>query len=146
MVSSRKMVQISKQPRAKMLQKKVALLRAGGLARCQCSLVVRLSHPSRRVVRLSLYHHVVGLLLHGGRLPPRFRRVLLDHGTGGRRAQRVWPPHRNGGGEDIVSSRCFDLIFCNDLSCDCCSSTFLLQAHEQKHASLMQSWCKHTQR
>lgn len=54
------------------------------------------------VVIVVLLSHVVGLLLHGRRLSPRFRRVLLDHGTCGRRIERVWPPDRNGRGIHLV--------------------------------------------
>lgn len=42
--------------------------------------------------------HGTGLLFHWWRVPPRLGRVLLDHRKGRRRPQRLWPPHRNGGG------------------------------------------------
>ena len=57
----------------------------------------RLSGP--RALRVDLLRDVQGLLLHGRRLPARRGRLLVDHGPGGRRHQRVGSPdgHRRGG-------------------------------------------------
>ena len=51
----------------------------------------RLGRP--RALRRDLLRPVRGPLLHRRRLPPRRRRLLLDHRPGRRRAQRLRPPH-----------------------------------------------------
>mmetsp|Transcript_10176 Transcript_10176/g.41210 ORF Transcript_10176/g.41210 Transcript_10176/m.41210 type:complete len:346 (+) Transcript_10176:1366-2403(+) len=57
-----------------------------------------------RTVHEDLSSAVRAVLLHGRRLPPRRRRVLLDHGPRRRRAQHLGPPHRHGGSR--VGSGC----------------------------------------
>ena len=55
------------------------------------------AHGLRRP-RALLQHLLLGLsrqVLHGRRLPPRRGRLLLDHRSGGRRHQRLGPPHRH---------------------------------------------------
>ena len=53
-----------------------------------------------RPLRGDLLQPVQGLLLHRRRLPPRRRRLLLDHRPGRRRDQRLRPPHGHRRGRE----------------------------------------------
>mmetsp|Transcript_2398 Transcript_2398/g.9726 ORF Transcript_2398/g.9726 Transcript_2398/m.9726 type:complete len:219 (-) Transcript_2398:414-1070(-) len=66
----------------------------------QETLAVRVSILLRRsrAVRERVLLHVQGLLRRRRRVQARRRRILLDHRQGGRRHQRLRPPHGNRGG------------------------------------------------
>ena len=71
-----------------------------GRARARGQLAGPDAHDLRRppAVRGDLLQPVQGLLLHRRRLPPRRRRLLLDHRPRRRRDQRLRPPHGHRGG------------------------------------------------